>query len=97
MYQLLLSGHKPTFELYSFTPTSSTPSLKKISDSPAPSSATWLEKSPTHPNVVYTSSETEHKVYSMDVGEKVEVVSERDSGVKWPVHCMSFLVQGLKY
>jgi hypothetical protein len=23
----------------------------------------------------------------MVVGEKVEVVSEMDSGVKWPVHC----------
>jgi len=94
MYKLLLSGHKSSFELYSFTPTSSTPSLEKISDSPAPASATWLEKSPTHLNVVYASSETEHKVYSMTVGEKVEVVSERDSGVKWPVHCKSFLVHG---
>jgi len=27
----------------------------------------------------------------MTVGEKVEVVSERDSGVKWPVHCESLL------
>ena len=93
MFKLLLSGHKPTFELYSFTPsttpTSTTPSLVKISDSPAPPSATWLEKSLTRPNVVYASSETENKVYAMIVGDKVEVVSERDSGVKWPVHCKS--------
>jgi len=86
MYRLLLSGHKPTFELYSFTPTSSELSLEKISDSPAPPSVTWLEKSPIHPNMVYASSETENKVYSMIIGDKVEVVSERDSGVKWPVH-----------
>jgi len=86
MYRLLLSGHKPTFELYSFTPTSSTASLIKMSDSSAPPSTTWLEKSPTHPNVVYASSETESKVYSMVVADTVEVVGERDSGVKWPVH-----------
>ena len=96
MYKLLLSGHKSSFELYSFTPTSSTPSPKKIADSPAPASATWLEKSPTHPNMVCASSETEHKVYSMAVGEKVEVVSERDSGVKWPVHCKSFMKHGVE-
>ena len=95
MYKLLLSGHKSTFELYSFTPStsphSSGSSLKKISDSPAPPSATWLEKSPTRPNLVYASSETENKVYSMTVEDKVEVVSERDSEVKWPVHCKSFI------
>ena len=97
MYRLLLSGHKPTFELYSFTPNSSTTSLRKISDSPAPPSATWLERSPVLPNKVYASSETENKVYSMMVEDKVAVVSERDSEVKWPVHCKSFTNQRVEY
>jgi hypothetical protein len=92
MYKLLLSGHKSTFELYSFTPSSSSPKeksrLEKISDSPAPPSATWLEKSPTIPNMIYASSETESRVYSMMIqDDMVKVVSERESGVEWPVHC----------
>ena len=89
MYRLLLSGHKHTFELYSFipSPSESARTLEKISDSPAPPSATWLEKSPIIPNMVYASSETTSKVYALQVGDQVEVVSERDSGVKWPVHC----------
>jgi len=89
MYRLLLSGHKQTFELYSFTPSTSESArtLEKISNSPAPPSATWLERSPTIPNLVYASSESTSKVYATQVGDQVEVVDERDSGVKWPVHC----------
>lgn len=93
MYRILLSGHKPTFELYSFDPSptsaSSGSKLEKISDSPAPPSTTWLERHPHLENVVYGSSETENNVYQMVIeGGKVQVKSERYSGVKWPVHCM---------
>jgi hypothetical protein len=83
--KILLSGHKPTFELYSFDADSHV--LDKISDSSAPPSATWLERSPTVPNVLYTLSECDHKVYSMVVERnEVRVTSEREIGATWPAH-----------
>lgn len=85
-HQILFSGHKPTFELYSFDP--NTHALVKISDSPAPPSATWLERSPTVPNVLYTLSECDFKVYSMVMERnQLRVTSERETGATWPCHC----------
>jgi hypothetical protein len=85
--KLLLSGHKPTFELFNFD--SSSHLLEKASDSPAPTSSTWLEKSPTLPNIVYASSETENKVYCLSIeGEEARVIDERTTVCTAPVHCM---------
>lgn len=93
-YRLLLSGHKPTFELLAFEPeptaqsgTAPSASLRKVSTPAAPPSCTWIERSPTVPNVIYGSSETEHEVYSFVVErDDVKVTSKRATGCTWPVH-----------
>lgn len=106
-YRLLLSGHKPTFELFEFDPdsisesgpvrqpkpgplTTSTGSLRRTSTPEAPPSLTWLERSPTVPNVIYGSSETENEIYSFKVNhEGLRVESKRKTGCSWHVHCTS--------
>lgn len=87
-HRILVSGHKPTFELFEFD--SSHRTLRKTSTPTAPPSATWLERSPTVPRVVYASSETENAVYSLVVEEdQVRMTSKRGTGCTWPVHCES--------
>jgi hypothetical protein len=91
-HRLLLAGHKPTFELFSFDTGSST--LAKVSSPPAPTSATWLERSPTVPDILYTSSENRHKAYCLSIsGGDIRVIDERETKCTWPVHCESASAQ----
>lgn len=82
-YTLLVGGYRPNYSLISFDPTSA--QLKVISDSPAPEDASWVEPASLSEEkdgsrIIYSLSESKGKAVSLKVeGEKVTVVSERDT------------------
>lgn len=92
-YTLLVGGYRPNYSLISFEPTSA--QLKVISDSPAPEDASWVEPASLSEEkdgsrIIYSLSESKGKAVSLKVeGEKVTVVSERDThGGSCHVHVM---------
>jgi len=91
-YNLLIGGYRKTIANLQFDP--STAKLKKVSESPAPKAASWLEPSTVLKNVVYSLNEDDSKpkVISLTIdGDDVKIVSERGTNIG-PAHGSFFLV-----
>lgn len=88
-YQILASGYRPSISLLSFEASSA--KLKKVSDSPAPENASWLE--PGANGVIYSTSEVpEGEVYSLKLqGEEVKITGKKSAKGEEPAHGESFL------
>jgi len=84
-YQLLFGGYRKTFTKVTFDP--ATAKLKTVSESPAPESASWLEKpgdkvkDATSNQVFYGLSETEQGVaYGLEAeGAGFKVTQKRET------------------
>ncbi|ORY24989.1 Lactonase, 7-bladed beta-propeller-domain-containing protein [Naematelia encephala] len=79
-YRLLAGGYRSTISLLSFD--SSNAKLHVISDSPAPSNASWLELSPSKSGVLYSLSEDDKGLalsLKFDGKDRVEITGERET------------------